>query len=344
MIAFLWEGSTTLERARIIEGLGVKILPFDMTSYHAKLLRLEQSIESRFNIGRGIRQLNHDLMVLARSSQYDVVWITKGNWIYPETVEILRKFAQQRYVIHQTNDAIVYNNYGSRYFFQSLPLYSLCVTTKPWEVDMYRARGAREVYTLLHAHGRQFSPDITVDAASRLQLSSDICFVGHCERHYANQIRVIGKVARDTGATVKIWGPGWPRYARRNAWALPIVQSDGLWGQRYPQALASAKIALGLLNKQMPETSTSRTFEIPATGTFMLAERTAELQALYKEGKEAEFFSSTEELYDKARFYLHNDASRRRIAAAGRKRCVTDGYSAKDQMHRLFEYLLGQLL
>ena len=123
------------------------------------------------------------------------------------------------------------------------------------------------------------------------------------------------------------------------SWAQPCVRGDGIWGDRYPIALTCAKIALGLLSKRIPETTTTRTFEIPATGTFMLAERNTDHLAHFEEGKEAEFFTSDDELRDKIRFYLRHDAARIRIAAAGRERCLKSAYSHEHQMRRVFERL-----
>ena len=63
---------------------------------------------------------------------------------------------------------------------------------------------------------------------------------------------------------MKIWGRGWGRYAALHRWAAPLVQGEGVWGADYTRALCSASIGLGLLSKLIPETSTTRTFEIPA--------------------------------------------------------------------------------
>jgi len=117
------------------------------------------------------------------------------------------------------------------------------------------------------------------------------------------------------------------------------VRGEGVWGDRYPLALSCAKIALGLLSKRIPETTTTRTFEIPATGAFMLAERTPDHLELFEEGKEAHFFSDDDELRDKVRFYLHHDAARIQIASAGRERCLKSGYSVQHQLRRVVEKL-----
>jgi spore maturation protein CgeB len=117
------------------------------------------------------------------------------------------------------------------------------------------------------------------------------------------------------------------------------VVADGIWGARYPLALACSKIALGLLSKRIPETTTTRSFEIPAMGVFMLAERTDDHLALFREGIEAEFFGSDDELHEKIGFYLSHDNARRKIAAAGRDRCVQSGYAARSQIEKVLARL-----
>jgi len=111
--------------------------------------------------------------------------------------------------------------------------------------------------------------------------------------------------------------------------------NNGIWGESYVRALASSRIALGLLSKRIPETTTTRSFEIPAAGTFMLAERTADHMALFDEGIEAEFFSTQEELRDKASFYLSHESAREKIAAFGRQRCLKSEYHSRDQLKKV---------
>ena len=67
----------------------------------------------------------------------------------------------------------------------------------------------------------------------------------------------------------------------------------------------------------------------------MLAERTDEHLKLFREDREAAFFSNSRELLDKARYYLAHDKERQAIATAGRDRCISSGYSIQNQLKRL---------
>jgi len=61
------------------------------------------------------------------------------------------------------------------------------------------------------------------------------------------------------------------------------------------------------------------------------------MTALFKEGVEAEYFSSTEELLDKTRFYLEHDAKRLAIAQQGRDKVVRAGHDIRSRMNQWLE-------
>src|SRR5260221_1271852 len=122
---------------RVLERLGLDILAFDTTPYASAGTRIGRSLAHRANIGRGISYLNAKLMVLTKEARFDAVWIDKGVWIYPETVTILRARSERRIAVHYTPDPqILYNR--SRHFLQSIPIYDLLVTTKPFEMESDR--------------------------------------------------------------------------------------------------------------------------------------------------------------------------------------------------------------
>jgi hypothetical protein len=92
--------------------------------------------------------------------------------------------------------------------------------------------------------------------------------------------------------------------------------------QEIPELLGSAKMGLNILRPQNEEGHNIRTYEIPATGTLMLSERSRELLDLFIEDKEAVYFSHPDELRQKVEYLLQNPDLITSIAELGYKKAL----------------------
>ena len=155
--------------------------------------------------------------------------------------------------------------------------------------------------------------------------AAPVSFVGgwspHKEACLARLVDAIGP------EKLRIWGNRWDRV--RSAALRRAVRGDPVYGDFYALVIAESRINLGLLAEVVPGASsgdriTSRTFHIPASGGFLLHERTAELAAYFEEDREVACFGSPDELVEKVVHYLDNEPERRRIAQAGQRRCVRE--------------------
>jgi hypothetical protein len=231
--------------------------------------------------------------------------------------------------VHYTPDpALMFHQ--TRHFRACIPLYDACVTTKTFEIERYKQAGAKAVVL-----GHQGYPaEMFKSELLREARNLDVCFIGHCEDFYVECLRNVSQVTQSLG----IWGK-WEKQLRSYPELASFWRGPGLWNEDYSRALASAKVSLGLLSKWIPEQVTTRSFEIPAAGTMMLAERTDEHLAAFTEGLEAEFFGTMDEMRCKLQFYLKNDELRARIAENGRKRCVRAGYDYSSRLRALMTEL-----
>lgn len=331
----LWEGGTARERMKSLASLGHTIIPFNTTKWVGGGNPILLRIAHRLNMGPNVHSLNRALRDWSRlAGPVDVVWVDKGVWITVDTLLTLRE-KNQGLLLHYTPDAHFFAN-RSRQFHTAIPEYDIVVTTKSFEVDYYRDYHATNVLLVLQGYDPRFQTYERLPS-QRHKWKSDVAFIGHHQPHYADILRSAASSVASIEGKLVIHGPRWTRYARFNRWSWPNVKSNGVWGDDYLHALAHARIALGLLGKHIPETNTTRTFEIPAIGTFLLAERNEDHLALFQEGVEAEFFDSKEELYDKIHFYLRNEQSRSSIAASGRQRALRSGYSSLHQLRKVLE-------
>jgi spore maturation protein CgeB len=161
--------------------------------------------------------------------------------------------------------------------------------------------------------------------------------VGHCEPHYINYLRYL----KELKALILIRGDDWLSKKKlfNNNWLI----AGSVWEEDYAKVLRSSKISLGFLSrysKKIPDFHTSRSVEIPACGSFLLAERTHEHMVLFEEGKEADFFNEGEELIDKAKFYLKNENVRNKIAKAGYEKVYKLGLRNDDVMKKVLDKLI----
>ena len=117
-----------------------------------------------------------------------------------------------------------------------------------------------------------------------------------------------------------------------------------MYGEDMSKVLNSSKISLNILRKQNKSSHNMRTFEAPACGAFVLAEKSDEQLEFFEEDKEAVYFSSPKELREKVVYYLKHEEERKNIAQAGYQRCFKSGYSYLDRAKKIlnvYEKLSG---
>jgi hypothetical protein len=284
---------------------------FDVTPYQNSGPRIVRAIQSRLLAGPAVARLNRDIVGALGERRFEALWIDKGTWVFPETLELARKLGV-RWLVHYTPDPAFYVH-TSRHFRASVPLYDLCVTTKRYELDLYRQAGAREVVFTWQGIDERF---VRIKAAGAIAgpQRDGLVFIGHHEPYRQS---ILGALAR-AGLPLRIYGPRWREKTRRARHLGPFVKGGAVSGDTYVAILATGKIGIGLLSKLCPDDFTTRTFEIPAAGALLIAEDTAAHRELFEEGVEAEFFTTPEELASKARFYLCNEEARTRIAQRAR--------------------------
>jgi len=292
-------------------------------------------MERRFLLGPGVHRINRRLSQKVSEVSPHVILIYAGRPILPKTI---RKLAQSYCVAGYDNDD-PFGRWGTksyyRYYRQSLPYYTCHHVFRDLNVDEYRKHGCEHVKVLLPFYLPWIHYPIQMSDGDKEKLATDVVFIGNGQP----DSRIEGVVALvEEGITLRIYGNlrYWHRYLPRSVLRrLPlIVPATGLG---YSKVICSAKICLAFFSDGNRDHYSVRSFEIPACGGFMLAHRTPAMKNLFEEGQEAEYFGDSKELITKVRHYLEDGESRRRIAAAGRERCLRDGH---DVVNRMRQWLL----
>lgn len=264
----------------------------------------------------------------------DLIWVENARVLRPNTLAAAKRAVPRAPLVWYCEDDMMNPRLGSVWVDRSLPLFDLWVTTKSFNArpEEMPARGVRRVMFI----DNSFDPavhrriDLTEDERSRF--GCDISFIGTYEAPRARSLRRLA----EAGLTVRVWGNGWSRLA--GAHPALRVENRAVYDDDYARAINATRINLAFLRKANRDLQTCRTVEIPASGGFMLHERSPEAERLFAPDREAAYFASDEDLVAACRRWLADEAGRRAVAEAGWTR-AQQGHQHAERFRSIFREL-----
>ena len=330
----LWDGGTCRMRMRALQDLGHEVFAIDTAavSLQSGWKSILERLLSKVGYPPDSTGVNAKICEIVQRERPDCLWIDKGLTIKPTTLLYVREGLPRTFLVSYSPDDMLQPHNQSHSYLQTIPIYDIHFTTKTYNVDELRTLGAKRAIFIGNAYDPHTHRPIVVSETDRLILGGQVGFIGAFEMERTQQMLALAQA----GIPVRVWGWGsWSRWQGKHPDLK--IECRPLWGDAYAKAICSFEINLGFLRKINRDQQTTRSVEIPACGGFILAERTEEHLELFEEGKEAEFFGSIEELIEKVQFYLKHEDLRKKIALAGRKRCLRSGYDYHSRMRWMLE-------
>ncbi|HEV7287987.1 CgeB family protein [Sphingomonas sp.] len=206
--------------------------------------------------------------------------------------------------------------------------YDLVATTKSFHLEPLRTMIGADRVALVH-HG--FSPLAHRAVAvpdSDAGFERDIVYIGNASPYKRDWLLPLFEAPALAHARKFVIGHRWSDVAAGTAIA-PHVLGRAMAGDFYSREIGVSKINIAL--HMGPATASgwqdlvsTRTFEIPAAGGFMLHIDNAEVRGLFDHGKEFDSFASPEQLVERVVHYLAHPAERMAMAQAGHTRAWRD--------------------
>jgi spore maturation protein CgeB len=352
-ILFLGEispGQTSHMRMQAFQRLGYEVCGVNTNAPWMRVPWLIRRLQRGLQQGSVVDEINQSAISAAQDFRPDLIWAEKQEFLTIDTIEELRQLKAR--LVHFTPDPYFSLEWKrTRLMDRAMGAFDVLVYCKRYEQPDYEAVGKPLIYMPLGYCDRVHRPLPSAD----INWACSVGFLGGWEPRRETLLHAVAA----TGVDLKIWGGYWDflcdgkrslrrqiilsQLAGKDRWQFHrdlllanSHQGGEVYGDDYARALTGAKIGLGFLRQVCPDQHTTRTFEIPACGSMLLADRTEEHQEFFVEGKEAEFYDSSAELVDKVKYYTDNESARDRIAAAGHQRCSDSRYA---YIHRLSDVL-----
>jgi len=317
-------------RRRILVNMGKTVWSIDEQPYVHFFGKRFGNLQHKLGAGPCITAYNRALRKMAIQCRPDIIWVDKGSFVQSGTLRWIKQQTNAT-VINFNTDYLSNRKNHWRMHINCLPAYDYYFTSNAFDVDYLRNRGVGEVMVLpLGYYAELFKnlPILTVVEEERL--GADVGFNGHWEP--ATEALVLQLL--DRGLKLRVRGTSWHHMRNKDRLA-GIVESTFLPSDEFVKCIMATKINLGINSTINRNQTSGRSCEIPAAGGFLLAQRTVEHEAMYVEGKEAEFFDTVDDIVSKAEYYLAHEEKRKEIAANGRLRCLQSGTSFEEMMEKI---------
>ena len=339
-------GSLGASYARAFESLGNVCVRFELslTAYST----IQHPGTTRLTRAHCIKAMNQALRKIVHETRPDLIFIIKGKELDPEALNDLRELSTAP--IFNFNPDGVWSPFSSSdYIVDCAPLYDCLLTPRRWELPKLKQLGGQHVTWLPYGYDEKLHYPTTITEADRALYHAAISFIGTWAPE--DRISLLSDIAR-YGNDLRIWGSSWEKlkplgtlFHMLSILGLHIpkqllglgsplhnhIMGYPVYGELFLKVVQASDINLAFLRKADRDDHTMRTFELPACGVFVIAERTQDHQGFFHEDIEMVFFNGDKELLEKIGFYKKRPRLRQKIARAGLERLRSSPYRYTDR-------------
>ena len=265
------------------------------------------------------RSFNTAILNEAKRLRPDILFAVKGTFIAKSTVIMLREWG--------IPTVIFYPDYRLQYPGLDEGMLDACdliITSKSFQVPYLAERiGEGRVAFVHHGYVPAVHRRRTPEGATPEYLW-DVSYVGNAS---PSKVEWLVDVARHIGdRRFIVVGHRWMEAAKGTP-LEPFILGHGLAGDHFARVIEHSRINIALHmgkggNQGWEDLVSTRTFEIPASGGFMLHIDNPEVRSLFKVPEEIDVFSSTDELNAKIDYYLKHPDERIAMVERASRRCV----------------------
>ncbi len=335
VVSPLWGGSHPIARytARGFEQLGHDVRLLDFAPYYSAHRALAEFTGNKVELHRLMRDwlklLGDILLARVREFHPDLVFCLAQAPVDPTLLQALR--AEGPLLAYWfVEDFQVFP-----YWRELAPAVDVFFTIQrePFLQELHRAGVNHAAFLPLAADPDIYRP-LSLTPEEKQRYGAALSFVGAGYRNRREFFQ--GFLDLD----FKIWGSDWPP----NSPLAPAIQNQGarVSEEEAVKIFNASRINLNLhsspfhsgINPQ-GDYLNPRVFDLAATGAFQLVDIRSQLPEFFRPEEELATFASLGEARDKIGYFLTHEDERRRLAEAGRQRCLQE----HTYVHRLREAL-----
>ena len=275
------------------------------------------------------KALQSILIKVALEITPELIWIEWPKEFQPATLQYVKKLLPGSKIISFQDD----NPWGERSndrwmwkdYFTCVPFFDWHIVKRESDIDHLTLLGANKM--ILWAHGMYspvFYPDVSIEK------KYPVSFVGTC---MDQRVEFIGHLL-EKGIPIHVFGNRWDRRSDLPK-RFPQYFHKAVVGDAYADVIRQSTVCLGLVSHSNQDEWTMRSYEVPACGVLLLAERTPAHEHLFEEEVTGIFFTNKEECANKLLDLIQDENKSRQMGTAAYKAFIEKKYTLTGRMNDL---------
>jgi spore maturation protein CgeB len=285
------------------------LIPFSHQSFHSMPFLVKKLNNFLINLAlkKTFKKLSPDILFLLKSE--NISFKTLRSVKNSKPVELM--------IFYPDSPFSFWNGNSNSDVVRSMSLYDNFAIWSKELIPAIKSAGCKNVTYFPFAFDDEIFFTGAQVAKSECSLySEDIMFAGTWDKE--REKKLIELVRRFPDINLAIWGGLWHENLSPKSILNHFVKGQSISTGGMARAFKCSKIVLNFLRPQNANSHNMRTFEVPASGAFMLTERSHEqAEQIFREGESVECFSGSDELVKKIKYFLQNNNEREKIAKAG---------------------------
>jgi spore maturation protein CgeB len=334
-----WWGSDARALANAFRNSGHIIIDIDEEDYISWRWSSKPSkVLQRLFSSVWVNDFNQAVIRQAKTSVYDFILVYKGRLLKPETLKVLRSYGKPIYNFYPD---VSFEDHGKN-IPSVLPLYDCVFTTKIYHGDtQIKKFGIKHLEYVRHGFDPQVHRPIKLSADVYKKYTCDVSFVGCWSPE--KEEKIFSLLRHYENLSLKVYGLGWKYASTELKQKLGENLKQGVFGDELATVYCASKINLGLLSRAFGDCSigdqtTARTFQIPASMSFMLHEDTEGVRTLFNCDEEIILFKDNKDLIEKVKLALNNNDLRNEVKERAYKRCLKEPYDYSQAAGNIIDY------
>jgi len=260
-------------------------------------------------------------------SKYDLVFVYKGTLLKPDYIDFIREKNKNIKIVCFNPDNPYNSNSCNQNIVDSIKKYDKYFI---WSKQLKKKIKDKESIPTYYL---PFAADLELHNKTyfnNLDTKYGVTFIGNWDEEREKWLSEIKNKQK-----LILFGNNWSFKLKSKE--LLKCASGAIINNEFVKVAQQSIINLNILRIQNKNSNNMRTFELPASGGFCLHEYSEEVEELFEEGKEIEFYRNSQELNDKIDFYINNPESAKKIAENGYNRLISSNYTYDKRVDQILE-------